>query len=273
MSAPASPLTDRQALIRNRRRAGIRQLPLHEEAIVAIQDRLALVNRAFTSPAIVTGQPEPWAIAFPDATIVPDDEVLTLEPAAHDLVVHALSLHWANDPVGQLIQCRRALGPDGLMLALFPGGQTLHELRAVLAEAEVHVTGGLSPRVLPMADIRDAGGLMQRAGFAMPVADSETVTLDYADLFAMMRDIRAAGEANAQSARLRRPTRRAVLLEATRLYSDTYALPSGRLPATIEMITLTGWAPGENQPQPLRPGSATARLADALGVNEGELPD
>lgn len=266
-------LTDRAALARNRARATARGLALHDEAIASLKDRLAMVNRSFTDVAVVTGQPAPWAAAFPGARIVADSETLDLQEAAHDLVIHALALHWADDPVGQLIQCRRALRPDGLCLAIFPGGQTLHELRATLAEAEAHVTGGLSPRVLPMPDIRDAGALLQRAGFALPVADSESVTLDYADLFALMRDLREAGEANAQTDRLRRPTRRAVLLEATRLYSDAYALPSGRLPATVEIITLTGWAPSEDQPQPLRPGSAVTSLADALGTRETRLKE
>ena len=272
MSTPPR-LTDRSALTRNRTRARPESLALHDEAIASLQDRLALVNKSFTDVAVVTGHPGPWSAAFPEARIVADEATLDLDAGSCDLVIHALALHWADDPVGQLIQCRRALRPDGLFLAIFPGGQSLHELRAALAEAETRVTGGLSPRVLPMADIRDAGALLQRAGFALPVADAETLTLDYPDLFALMRELRHLGEANAQDARLRRPTRRAVLLEAVRLYSDAYALPSGRLPATVELITLTGWAPSSDQPQPLRPGSAVTRLADALGAKETKLKD
>lgn len=200
-----------------------------------------------------------------------DDDVLDLSPGAHDLVIHAMALHWANDPLGQLIQCRRALRPDGLCLAVLPGGQTLHELRASLAEAEAQVTGGLSPRVLPMAEIRDLGALMQRAGLALPVADSLPQTVEYRDFAALAADLRATGETNALTARLRYPTRRAVMARAARIYAATFTLPSGRLPATVELITLTGWAPHESQQQPLRPGSAKSRLADALRVPEQPL--
>jgi len=156
-------------LIRNRARALGRTpaLFLHEDAAAEIEERLNEVNRTFTSAAVVTGFAEPWREILPQAKIVPDDETLALEPGAHDLVIHALGLHWSNDPVGQIVQCHRALRPDGLFLAVMFGGQTLVELRAALAEAEIAVAGGLSPRVLPMAEIRDLGALLQRAGFAL----------------------------------------------------------------------------------------------------------
>jgi SAM-dependent methyltransferase len=259
-------LTDRKALALHRARATA--LFLQEEAVAEVQERLSEVNRRFTAPVVVTGFPALW----PEMPCVPDDEVLALTPAAQDLVIHAMGLHWANDLVGQLVQCRRALRPDGLFLGLMFGGQTLHELRACLAQAESEVTGGLSPRVLPMAEIRDLGGLLQRAGFALPVADSFTKTVLYRDAIHLMHDLRAMGEGNALHARLRRPTARGILARAAALYTETYSTPDGMIRATFEIICLTGWAPHETQQKPLRPGSAAARLADALNTAETPLP-
>lgn len=266
-------LTDRAALTRNRARA-LRDpaLFLHETAAEEFQDRLSVVNRTFTAPAVVTGFPQFWAQIFPDAKIVADTDLLDLEQGAHDLVIHALSLHWASDPVGQMIQARRALKPDGLFLAAMFGGQTLNELRSALAEAESRVTGGLSPRVAPMAEIRDLGGLLQRAGLALPVADSVPLTVSYQSALHLMRDLRAMGETNALDARLRHPTRRSVLTTASQIYADSFGA-DGRIPATFDMIFLLGWSPDDSQPKPLRPGSASARLADALGTTEIKLPD
>lgn len=272
--ATPTPLFDRAALVRMReraRRTGAPALFLQDEAAVEIAERLELVNKSFTSPAIVGGWPEAWQHVVTDALIVDDTETLPLQPGAHDLIIHALSLHWSNDPVGQLIQCRRALKPDGLFLAVLFGGRTLQELRAVLAEAEAKVTGGLSPRVAPMAEIRDLGGLLQRAGFALPVTDAQTTTASYRTPLHLMRDLRAMGEGNALAGRLRHPTRRQVLHDASALYQSAYGDASGRVPATFEMIFLSGWAPDASQPQPLRPGSATSRLADALGASEMKL--
>lgn len=264
-------LTDRIALHRNRARAERAALFLHEEVALEVQERLAEVNKAFTDVALITPFSDAWSLA--GAKRVPDDEVLDLQPGSHDLVIHALALHWANDPVGQLVQCRRALRPDGLFLGFLFGGQTLAELRACLAQAEAEVTGGLSPRVLPMAEIRDLGGLLQRAGFALPVADSFTKTVTYADFGRLLRDLRAMGEGNALAARLRRPTGRAVFARAAELYAAHHSLPDGRLTATFEIIGLTGWAPHESQQKPLRPGSAVQSLADALATREMPLPD
>ena len=268
---PAPLLTDRAALLRNRRRAlpGLADF-LHLTVIDEVKERLETVNRTFTAPAVVSGFPGLWQAALPDARIIPDDDLLDLQPGAHDVVVHALAMHWANDPVGQIVQCRRALRPDGLFLALMFGGQTLNELRSALAEAEAEVTGGLSPRILPMGEIRDLGGLLQRAGLALPVADSFTQTVSYRDAFHLMADLRAMGEGNALSGRLRHPTRRAVLHRAAEIYTATHADADGRIPATFEIICLTGWAAHESQQKPLRPGSAQARLAEAL--NTAELP-
>lgn len=260
------PLTDRHALGLHRARASA--LFLQEEAVLEVHDRLSEVNRRFTAPVVVTAFPQLW----PDMPTVADDEVLALGENGHDLVIHALALHWTNDPVGQLVQARRALRPDGLFLGLMFGGQTLQELRASLAQAEAELTGGLSPRVLPMGEIRDLGGLLQRAGLALPVADSFRKTVLYRDAFHLMRDLRAMGEGNALAERLRRPSGRAMFARAAAIYADSYGRADGRIPATFEIICLTGWAPHEAQQKPLRPGSAAARLADALKAAETPLP-
>ncbi len=266
-------LTDRAALRRNRARARARAMFLHEDAAGELKERLAEVNRTFTDPALVTGHPDFWRSVLPQARVVEDREVLDLEPGAHDLMVHALALHWSADPVGQLVQCRRALRPDGLFLGVMFGGQTLAELRACLAEAEAALSGGLAPRVLPMGEIRDLGALLQRAGFALPVADSAPRSVSYRDAWALMHDLRAMGEANALAARSRRPVSRALFDEAARRYAQAYPAEGGRIRASFEMIWLTGWAPAANQPQPLRPGMGRTRLADALGTAEIALPD
>ncbi|WP_354544956.1 methyltransferase domain-containing protein [Roseovarius sp. MBR-78] len=269
-----TPLTDRPALLRQRARA--RRAPalfLHEIAADEIEDRLAVVNKSFTTPAIVTGFPDFWQARHPAATVTGDADTLALRPGAHDLVIHALCLHWANDPVGQLVQARRALCPDGLLLAVLYGGDSLHELRAALAQAEADVTGGLSPRVLPMGEIRDLGALLQRAGFALPVADRLPLDLCYPDALALMRDLRRMGEGNAMTARPRNALRRAVLARACDIYAREFAHPQGGIRASAEMIFLTGWAPDDSQPKPLRPGSAAARLSDALGTRENPLED
>ncbi|OSP54636.1 SAM-dependent methyltransferase [Pseudoruegeria sp. SK021] len=274
-SAPPT-LTDQSALWRNRRRAFSGPSPalfLHEDAACEIQERLDEVNRVFTSPAIVTGFPEIWSKAFPKATVVSDTDLIDLTPGAHDLVIHGLGLHWANDPVGQLVQCRRALAPDGLFLGVMFGGQTLHQLRRCLAEAEIALTGGLSPRVAPMGEIRDLGALLQRAGLALPVADSLPRTVTYPSALHLMADLRAMGETNALTARSRRFAPRTLFAQAAALYAAHFATPDGRVEATFDMVTLTGWAPSSDQPKPLRPGSAAARLADVLGAQEHALPD
>ncbi|MCB1361329.1 MAG: methyltransferase domain-containing protein [Rhodobacter sp.] len=273
MNTPHPPaLTDRTALALHRARA-LRDpaLFLHEDAADEVQERLSEVNRQFTAPAVVTPFPQVWKNRLPGARIVADTPVLDLAEGAHDLVVHALALHWADDPLGQIIQARRALRPDGLFLGVMFGGQTLNELRAVLAQAESDVTGGLSPRVVPMGEIRDLGALLQRAGLALPVADSFTRTVLYRDLPHLVRDLRAMGETNALAARHRAPMSRAMLARAAQLYAESFADSQGRLAATVETLVLTGWAPADTQPQPLRPGSAAHRLAAALGTTETGL--
>ncbi|WP_296428112.1 SAM-dependent methyltransferase [Yoonia sp.] len=264
-------LVDRPALLRNRTRAEPDALFLHDVVADQLQERLEEVNRTFTSMAIVTGFPKFWQARFPHAVIVADDDVLTLDHQAHDLVLHVMCLHWANDPVGQLVQSRHALKPDGLLLASFLGGQTLHELRASLAEAEAVVAGGLSPRIAPMGEIRDLGALLQRAGFALPVADGIPLTASYANAFHLMHDLRKMGENNALEHRPRHTTRRNIMTEAATIYAENFTNETGRVDATFEIITLTGWAPADSQPQPLRPGSAKTRLADALETQETPL--
>ena len=267
-------LFDRLALAKHRNRARFNPAVfLHEEALADVQDRLALVNKSFKAPAIVTPFPEIWQPQWKTAHIVPDDDILDLTENTHDLIVHAMALHWANDPVGQLIQCRRALKPDGLLLVVALGGQTLHELRAALGQAEIEVTGGLSSRIAPMGEIRDLGALLQRAGLALPVADSTVLKTSYATPLHLMHDLRAMGETNALSTRIRMSTRRSVIQRAMELYADAYADETGRIIATFELITLTGWAPDSSQPQPLRPGSAAQRLADVLNTVETPLKD
>ncbi len=264
-------LTDTSTLARRRARATPDAMFLHQLAVAELQDRLEMVNKSFTSTAVVTDFPTVWADLVKAAECVPATETLPLVEGAYDLVVHAMSLHWANDPVGQLIQCRRALRPDGLFLAVCFGGQTLEELRACLGQAEVEVTGGLSPRVAPMAELRDLGALLQRAGFALPVSDAVTQTVAYRDIWLLMRDLRAMGEGNALTERLKTATRRAVFERANTLYLENFATDQNRIQATFELIFLTGWAPADSQPKALRPGSAQQRLADALGTAETKL--
>ena len=268
-----TPLVDRAQLTRNRQRATHinGDFFLHQEARLEIQDRLDMVNKPFNSIAIVTGFPDLWQEWFPDATVVPDTDTLQLKERTHDLVIHAMALHWANDPVGQLIQCNRALVPDGLMIAAFFGDQTLHELRACLSQAEIELSGGLSARVLPMGELRDFGGLLQRASFALPVADKTTTNVTFSSLRHLIGELRAMGETSSLSARPRHATKRALFEKTQALYEQHFSDES-RLRATFDMVFLTGWAPSANQPKPLMPGSAKTRLADALGATEFNLP-
>lgn len=232
-----------------------------------------MVNRSFTDVALVTPFADIWRRRMPDADIIPDNETLALEQTRYDLIVHSMSLHWANDPVGQLIQCRRALKPDGLLIAATLGGKTLQELRSALGAAEIEVSGGLSPRVAPMGEIRDLGALLQRAGFALPVADSISLPAEYRDAMHLMHDLRDMGETNALNQRRRVCAPRRLFTRMADIYAETFAVPSGRVQASFEVVFLTGWAPDDTQPQPLRPGSAKHRLADALKVPEMPLRD
>lgn len=200
-------------------------------------------------------------------------ETVPLEPASVNLIVSPLSLHLTNDTPGVFIQVRRALKPDGLFLAAIPGNGTLKELREVLLATESELTGGASPRVIPFADVRDIGALLQRAGFALPVADGETYTVRYASLFALLKDLRAMGMTNPLAARSRKPLTRRFFVRAAEIYADRFSDPDGRIRATFSIIYLSGWAPHESQQKPLAPGSAKRRLSDALGVPERKIGD
>jgi SAM-dependent methyltransferase len=201
-----------------------------------------------------------------------DEEQLPFSAASLDLVVSTLGLHWTNDVVGALIQIRLALKPDGLFLGAFLGGQTLTELRQAMVAAEAEILGGAGSRVSPFAEISDAAALLQRAGFALPVADVDRVSVSYEHPLRLLADLRQMGETSVLAERHPKPLTRRLLARASEIYAERFAGPDGRVPATFEIITLTGWAPHESQPQPLKPGSAKMRLADALGTTEHKLP-
>lgn len=200
--------------------------------------------------------------------VLADEEALPFADGVFDLAVSALSLQHVNDLPGTLVQIRRCLKPDGLFLGAMLGGRTLHELRAVMTEAELDVCGGVSPRVAPFADVRDLGALLQRAGFALPVTDVDTVTVTYATLFDLVRDLRGMGATNVLAERRRVIAPRRLFLRAAELYAQRFAGPDGRISATFDIVTMTAWSPDESQQKPLAPGSAAMRLADALGTVE-----
>lgn len=200
-----------------------------------------------------------------------DDEALAFKAASIDLAISALSLQFADDLPGALVQIRRALRPDGLLLASLIGGDSLYELREAFVAAEAEIEGGASPRVMPFADVRSLGGLLQRAGLALPVVDVDRITVGYANPVALMHDLRAMGATNVLLDRSRRFLRRATLERMIEIYAERFARPDGRIPATFDIVTLTAWAPHESQQQPLKPGSAKARLADVLKTRENKV--
>ena len=246
---------------------------LLDRAADEIAERLSAVLRTF-DVAVDLGTPTDAvrrAIAGRVGTavaVVADEEALPFRDASLDLVVSALALQFVNDLPGTLIQIRRALKPDGLFLAAMIGGESLAELRAAFAEAEAEVEGGVSPRVAPFADLRDLGALLQRAGFALPVTDVDRITVRYASPLALMHDLRRMGAGNALTERRRTPLRRATLRRLLEIYAERFADPDGRIRATFEIVWLSGWAPHQSQQQPLAPGSARTRLADALRTQE-----
>ena len=278
---------DRQLVRRRRERAAAtidRVGPILSEVADRLLDRLDDTTRRFTRALDLGGRgvvaPRLAARGIPfvvSADLAPgmarragplpvaaDEEWLPFADGAFDLIVAAFSLHWVNDLPGTLVQVRRALAPDGLFLAALPGLPTLQELRAALAEAEAELRGGLSPRVSPFPELRDGAALLQRAGFALPVADAEEIRLRYRTPMGLLADLRAGGEGNAVLARDPRiPPRALFPLAAARMAEDEDGIP-----ATLRLLVLTGWAPSADQPKPARPGSATARLADALGSIE-----
>jgi SAM-dependent methyltransferase len=282
MWASLSPMTSffdfaaaRHAQDRARRLAG--DAFLFAAAAEGLADRLAAVTRKFTHGLWVGDQvPDglrplaaDWSLAQFNA-----DERLVVPSDGYDLAVSLYSLQAINDLPGALAQIRRALKPDGLFLAALLGGNSLRELREAFAAAESETRGGVSPRVSPFADVRDLGGLLSRADFALPVADVERLCVHYGDFLALARDLRVHGFTNSLKERCKKPLRRDTLAALLRHYGELHG-ENGRLPATFETVYLTGWTPHESQQQPLRPGSAKARLAEALGTQEisaGEKP-
>ncbi len=268
---------------------------LHRHVAGELTSRLTAISRDFRVIAdIGAGHgvlTQSLRAAFPQADVLPveasrpllrlfqghrvqaREDALPLRQGAFDLIASGLSLHLVNDLPGALIQVRRALKPDGLFLAALLGGESLGELREALMLAETEITGGMSPRVFPTADVRDMGGLLQRAGFALPVADAERLTVTYASPLALMRDLRGMGATNALAMRSRKPMRRTVLTRTSEIYAQKFPAGDGRVRATFEILYLSGWSPHESQQKPLKPGSAAARLADALGTVEHAAGD
>lgn len=235
-------------------------------------DRLTAVLRTFANAADI-GTPDVQlrdAVAGRVASVArvdllrQTDDRLGLAPEQLDLVVSALALQAVDDLPGILAQMRRALKPDGLLLVALFGGDTLTELRQSFAAAESEIEGGLSPRVLPFGDLRELGALLQRAGFALPVADVDRVVVRYDNAFALMQDLRRMGATNMLAERRRVPLRRATLVRMAQIYSERFADPDGRIRATFDVVWLSGWAPHESQQKPLKPGSAKASLEDAV---------
>jgi SAM-dependent methyltransferase len=226
----------------------------------------AALVRAGSVGTVVRAAPVPGARSPP--FVIADEEALPFREAAFDLAVSALALQFVNDLPGALVQIRRALKPDGLFLAALLGGETLTELRQSFAAAESDVEGGVSPRVAPFADLRDVGALLQRAGFALPVTDADRVTVRYDSAFALMDDLRRMGATSALANRRRSPLRRATLMRMVEIYAERFSDDDGRIRATFEVLWLSGWVPHPSQQQPLKPGAANARLADALGARE-----
>jgi SAM-dependent methyltransferase len=278
---------DRQLLRARRRRAerlGASDF-LVERVAEDIAERLSVVLRRFDvavdlgTPGeavrralLATGKVGMVVVASPSAAgplaVVADEEALPFGDGAIDLVTSALSLQFTNDLPGALVQIRRALRPDGLFLAALAGGETLTELRQAFAQAEAEIEDGISPRVAPFADLRDLGALLQRAGFALPVTDVDRLTVRYASPVALMQDLRRMGATNVIGERRRKPLKRATLMRMIEIYGERFADADGRVRATFEIVWLSGWAPHESQQQPLKPGSAQQRLADALGTKE-----
>jgi SAM-dependent methyltransferase len=249
---------------------------LRDRLIEDLDERLGAVLREF-AVAVDVATPGGIGVALASrarewrAIPIGDDDsaALPLETATLDLAVSVLALQFVNDLPGVLAQIRRALKPDGLLLAAMTGGDTLTELRQSFAAAEAEIEGGVSPRVAPAVDLRDVGMLMHRVGFALPVCDVDRIVVRYDDAFALMRDLRAMGATNILVERRRTPMRRATLLRMAQIYGERFADPDGRIRATFDVVWLSGWAPHENQQKPLKPGSATASLAEAVRGKSG----
>lgn len=285
----SAPRTFEPRLVRQRKRraaAGFREAAfLHARVAADLADRLEAIPRPFPNVLALgggglfseeVGQRPELAARLGDiieadvasGDVVLDPEALPFGEATFDLIVSPLVLHSVNDVPGALIQMRRALKPDGLLLASLFGGQTLKELRLSLLEAEAEICGGAGLRVAPFADLQDIAGLLQRAGFALPAADRDILTVRYGEPMRLLADLRAMGETAALAERSERALSRRVLARAFEIYRSRYADEEDRLRATFEILTATGWAPHESQQKPLKPGSAKTRLADALGATE-----
>jgi SAM-dependent methyltransferase len=289
MTDPASGPFEPRLVRQRKRRAGatFRDASfLHERVVADLADRLEAIPRPFERVLSLGGgslfseevrvRPELsariGAILETDLDLI-DPEHLPFAPGAFDLIVSPLALHWINDLPGALIQLRLTLKPDGLLLASLFGGDTLSELRLSLIEAESELTGGAGPRVSPFADLQDIAGLLQRAGYALPAADRDVVTVRYGEPKKLLADLRAMGETSALRERNPRALSRRILARAFEIYRQRYSDDDGRVRATFEILTATGWSPHESQQQPLKPGSAKTRLADALGTKERSAGD
>ena len=285
----ATQIFDRSLIRRHRARAAQRAAE-HDFLLQRVADdlaeRVSIIRRDFPLAVDLSARPGVLserlralgnvgtvidaAVPGADATgssvdVIADEEALPFGDVQLDLVVSGLTLQLVNDLPGTLIQIRRALKPDGLLLAALLGGETLKELREAWLVAEEEICGGVSPRVAPFADVRELGSLLQRAGFALPVVDSDTVRVTYADPLALMREVKAMGGSNPLADRRRTPVTRGLLMRAAQVYQERFGLPGGRVQATFEIVTLTAWVPDASQPKPLRPGSAKVNLADVLG--------
>jgi SAM-dependent methyltransferase len=279
MTEKAAPILFDRALLRARQRRASRlgrETFLLDRVADEMAERLHAVLREFAVGAdIATPAPQlrdalSGRVGVLSAVELRDDEHLALAPQSLDLAVSALALQFVNDLPGVLAQIRRALKPDGLLLAVMTGGDTLVELRQAFAAAEAEIDGGLSPRVAPAADLRDLGALLQRAGFALPVTDVDRVVVRYDHAFALMQDLRRMGATNILVERSRKPLRRATLTKMAQIYAERFADPDGRIRATFELVWLSGWAPHDSQQQPLRPGSAQASFEQAV---KGRKPE
>lgn len=292
MSDPASPFVfDRPRLARRRARARETYKSvdfLKSRVAEDIIDRIAATGRHFpvaaelgagvsdlrtalthcTDHVILTDPSPEIATGLSMPAVCLDEEWLAFRPASLDLIVSGLALHWVNDLPGCLVQARRCLKPDGFFVGGMIGGNSLTELRQVLLQAESELTGGAEMRVSPFADALDLSQLLQRAGFALPVSDRDHLTLRYESLFALLRDLQASGETHSPARTGRRPLSRRILVRAAELYQEQFSDPDGRIRASVEIIWMTGWAPHPDQPKPLRPGSAKASLAEAVGAKE-----
>ncbi len=286
-SAAALQVFDRSLVRQRRGRSDLANYGfLHKHIANEISDRLQAIERVFDNALVLGGRDGNFAqtvtgqsighvittdlapVAGHRISFVSDEEWLPIAPESFGLVVAGVTLHAVNDLPGALVQVRRALRPDGFFIGTLFGPGTLTELRTALGEAEIETTGGLSPRIAPFTEVRDGGTLLQRAGFALPVTDTDTLTVRYSNFFDLLRDLRGMGEANTLHERRRVPLRRDTLARTAEIYADRFADEDGKLRASFELIYLAGWAPHESQQQPLRPGSARVSLADALRTEE-----